>query len=73
MKKLKLDLDRLQVDSFSSSDLPADRSTVRGHSETHYTPESCGSCQTTANDVECWQYSVYVECQDEVANSQNYC
>jgi hypothetical protein len=73
MKKLRLDLDRLKVESFSSTDVAEDRGTARGHSISHYTPESCGSCLTTMNDVECWQYSVYVACPNERANSVDIC
>ncbi len=65
MKKLKLVLDHLKVESFSSTEIPADRGTVRGHTG----EATCGSCQTTINDMDCWQYSVYVACQEEAGNS----
>lgn len=65
MQKLRLNPDDLQVESFRSSDTPESRGTVAGYSQTHTEP-TCGACQTTMNDVECWQYSVYEPCQEEV-------
>lgn len=65
MKKLRLVLDRLKVESFSSSAIPSPRGTVRGHTG----EATCGSCQTTINDVDCYQYSVYVACQEEAGGT----
>jgi hypothetical protein len=41
MRKLKLSLDALQVDSFTASADEAERGTVPGHSFTQYADESC--------------------------------
>jgi hypothetical protein len=51
MRKLKLSLEALQVDSFHATDAGSARGTVPGHSFTQYADESCfqscnGSCNT---------------------------
>lgn len=52
MRKLKLSLDDLQVDSFHATSGSSTRGTVPGHSWTQYADESCfqscnGSCNQT--------------------------
>jgi hypothetical protein len=45
MRKLKLSLDELQVDSFHATGSGAERGTVPGHSWTQHADESCfGTC-----------------------------
>lgn len=45
MRKLKLSLDELQVDSFHATGSDAQRGTVPGHSWTQHADESCfGTC-----------------------------
>ena len=51
MRKLKLSLESLQVDSFHATDAASARGTVPGHIWTQYADESCfqscnGSCNT---------------------------
>lgn len=54
MRKLKLSLDALKVDSFHASGPEARRGTVPGHAWTEYADESCfescnGGCGTTGS------------------------
>lgn len=45
MRKLKLSLDALQVESFHATDAEGRRGTVPGHAWTEYADESCfGTC-----------------------------
>lgn len=60
MRKLKLDLDRLAVESFAADAALAGRGTVRGRSEPTSFPNPCDSdvsvcnmCHYTANPCEC--------------------
>jgi hypothetical protein len=62
MKKLRLNPEELHVESFPSDAAPEGRGTVAGHSGYG----TCGACQSTMNDVECWHYSVYIDCPDIV-------
>jgi hypothetical protein len=57
MKKLRLALDQLTVESFASTDMPADRGTVEGHDGTYY-----AGCGYTADryDIQC--RSVGIQC-----------
>jgi hypothetical protein len=58
MRKLKLSLEALQVDSFHATDGASARGTVPGHNWTQYADESCfescnGSCNNTC-PVSCY-------------------
>jgi hypothetical protein len=64
MKKLTLNIDDLRVHSFRTAEATGERGTVGAYSATG-TQATCGSCQTTVHYDECYQYSVYVACQDE--------
>lgn len=62
MKKLRLELDDLAVESFASGETVAPRGTVRGHHSYAAAP-----CATADNGPQCWEFSVYVACPDEAA------
>ncbi|HEU0012637.1 MAG TPA: hypothetical protein VFQ45_03100 [Longimicrobium sp.] len=51
MKKLRLDLDDLEVESFPTAAAPTARATVRGHEATPACTESCTNC--TYDDTLC--------------------
>ena len=55
MRKLKLSLDALQVESFHATGPAAPRGTVPGHEWTEYADESCfGTCDTNCTrDASC--------------------
>lgn len=66
MKKLRLDLDSLHVESFSPSRAPGeDRGTVEGHGESQY-----GSCPS---DCTCSYPTWYNECHETVTYGENTC
>jgi len=56
MKKLRLDVDQLTVESFSSIDVPASRGTVEGNDGTYY-----AGCGYTADryDIQCRSVGIY--------------
>jgi hypothetical protein len=59
MKKLKLSVDTLKVDSFRPTQTEAVRGTVQGNEPTHY-----GSCYCYTIDMTCPNTCQYVEsCQ----------
>jgi len=49
MKKLRLEVDDLRIDSFAVDEAEAARGTVAGHNEPAYTASCDGSCVNTCN------------------------
>jgi hypothetical protein len=63
MGKLRLGMEELRVESFTTSDARAEKGTVRGHSEPSYVFTEC-ACRYT-EDVG-WHYTCYWSCVDEM-------
>jgi hypothetical protein len=64
MKKLTLNIDDLRVHSFQTAEGTRDHGTVDAYADT--VAASCNTCPDSMNNDTCMQFSVYVDCQEEV-------
>lgn len=70
MKKIRLDLDALRVESFATAEAPRRGGTVHGHAPSYF-PEPCAPTDrvTDCNDVTCaWSCNGYT-CEPTAANT----